>query len=49
MMRHGMHDTLVRFRANEALVAQVRAKAEHRSMTVSELVRAAVRRELEAA
>ena len=46
-MRPGMHDTLVRFRANDALVAQVRAKAERRSMTVSELIRAAVRRELE--
>lgn len=44
-----MQNSLVQIRMTDRLAADVRAKAERRSMTVSELIRAAVRRELEAA
>jgi len=44
-----MQNSLVQVRMNDRLVRDVRAKAERQSMTVSELIRTAVRRELEAA
>lgn len=44
-----MKSTQFQFLIADRLLAEAREKAERRSMTVSELVRAAVRRELEAA
>jgi predicted DNA binding CopG/RHH family protein len=49
-MRHQTHDQIIRFRANEALLSALRAKAERRCMSPSELLRDVLRREvLEAA
>ena len=45
-MRQPVHSALVRFRANEALVAQAEAKARREGMTLSELMRHALRREV---
>lgn len=45
-MRPGVHGSLIRFRVNEALVAEAEAKARRDGMTLSELVRQAVRREV---
>ena len=45
-MRGQVHNSLVRFRANEALVAEAEAKARAEGMTLSELIRQAVRREV---
>lgn len=42
----GIHDGLIRVRANEALIAQAEAKARRDGMTLSEFVRHAVRREV---
>jgi predicted DNA binding CopG/RHH family protein len=47
-MRNHVHDTPVRFRANEHLLAAARLKAEQRGMSVSELLRAALRKEIDA-
>ena len=41
-----MQNTLVQFRIAERLAAEMRAQAARNSMTVSELLRSAVRREL---
>lgn len=46
-MRRSVHDSTVRFRANEELVAQAEAKARRSGMTLSELIRQAMRRELQ--
>ncbi len=43
----GVHDSLARFRANEALLAAAQKKARRDGMTFSELMRHALRRELE--
>ena len=48
-MRRNVHDTAVRVRLNEALLRRAEQSAVDRGMSVSELVRHAVRRELEAA
>lgn len=48
-MRRNVHDTAVNFRLNEALFRRAEQRAVDRGMSVSELVRHAVRRELEAA
>ncbi len=45
-MRRSIHDTKLMLRANEALLAQARAKAEQEGMTLSEFIRHAVRREV---
>lgn len=45
-MRSGIQDGLIRVRANEALIARAEAMARQEGMTLSELVRQAVRREL---
>jgi antitoxin component of RelBE/YafQ-DinJ toxin-antitoxin module len=45
-MKPGVHDSLIRFRVNEELVAAAEAKARREGMTLSELVRQAVRREV---
>lgn len=39
-------DITVRFRVNEALAASAAAKARREGMTLSELIRAALRREM---
>lgn len=38
-----VHDSLAKFRVNEALLAKARAKAEREGMSLSELLRHAVR------
>jgi len=45
-MRASVHDSLIRCRVNEQLVAQASAIARREGMTLSELVRQAVRREV---
>lgn len=45
-MRQPVHDSLVRFRASEALIAEAEARARQRHMTLSELLRQVVRREV---
>ncbi len=45
-MRSGVHDGLIRTRANKALIAEAAAKARQENMTLSELVRQALRREV---
>lgn len=45
-MKKPLHGALVRFRVNEALVAEAEAKARREAMTLSELMRHALRREL---
>lgn len=45
-MRNQVHDMNVRVRVNEALLAKAVAKAEREGMSLSELVRHALRREL---
>lgn len=42
-MRPNVHDTVIRCRANEALVAAAARAAEREAMTLSELVRDAIR------
>jgi antitoxin component of RelBE/YafQ-DinJ toxin-antitoxin module len=42
-----MKNSLVQFRVSERLRAEMAATAVRKSMTVSELIRAAVRRQLE--
>jgi hypothetical protein len=49
MQRPIHHDALVRFRANQALIAKAEAEARTRSLKHSEFMRHAVRRELEPA
>lgn len=45
-MRSNVHDTHVRFRANAALIARAEQVAAKQGMSVSELMRAALRREV---
>jgi antitoxin component of RelBE/YafQ-DinJ toxin-antitoxin module len=45
-MKMPVHDSLVRFRVNQDLVAEAEAKARAEGMTLSELIRQAVRREV---
>lgn len=45
-MREFTHDTLVHFRANGVLVAMAERHARERSMSLSELMRHAVRNEV---
>ena len=45
-MRQAVHDSAISIRLNEALAARALAKAEREGMTLSELIRHAVRREL---
>lgn len=45
-MRSVVHDIPVRFRANVRLLAAARSKAEREGMTMSELMRSALRREI---
>ena len=42
-MRPFVHDSIIRFRANQALVAAAERKAQREGMTVSELMRQALR------
>lgn len=44
-----IHDHTARFRANAAFLAEAKLRAERRHMTFSELMRHALRRELEEA
>lgn len=44
--RAPVHDAAIRFRVNEALLAQAESCARRNGMTVSELLRNALRREL---
>ncbi|WP_417592540.1 ribbon-helix-helix protein, CopG family [Parasphingorhabdus sp.] len=46
-MRGQIHHTPVRFRVNEAILAKAQAKAERQGMSLSELLRHALRAELE--
>jgi predicted HicB family RNase H-like nuclease len=45
-MRNQVHDSAIRCRVSEALLAKAIAKAEREGMSLSELVRAALRKEL---
>jgi antitoxin component of RelBE/YafQ-DinJ toxin-antitoxin module len=45
-MRAQVHDMPVRFRVNEALLSKAMQKAEREGMSLSELMRSALRREL---
>jgi hypothetical protein len=45
-MRTEVHNTLARFRVNDALLASATERARREGMTLSELIRAALRREL---
>lgn len=45
-MRTEVHNTLARFRVNDALIASAAAKARSDGMTLSEFIRAAIRREV---
>ena len=45
-MRHAVHDSVIRFRVNEALMTAAEAKARQEGMTLSEFLRQAVRREV---
>lgn len=42
-MRRSVHDTVARFRVNEQLLAQAEIAARKQGMSLSELIRAAVR------
>jgi hypothetical protein len=42
----GIHDTVVKFRANAALVASVNHRARRNGMTMAEYLRAVVRRDV---
>ncbi len=42
-MRHSVHDSLVKFRANAALVAKLKAVARQEHKTPSEYMREAIR------
>ena len=42
-MRCNVHNSMVRFRANEALIAAAAEKAQREGMSLSELLRHAVR------
>lgn len=48
-MRANNHDSVVRFRANARLVASADSYARSQGMSLSELLRQALRRELRAA
>lgn len=41
-----VHDTPVKFRVNNAILAKAQAKASSEGMSLSELMRSALRREL---
>ena len=45
-VKRSVHGALVRFRVNESLVAEAEARARRDAMTLSELMRHALRREL---
>lgn len=45
-MRGHVHNAAVRFRVSDALLAAATAKAKHEGMSLSELLRHAVRREV---
>lgn len=45
-MRNEVHNSIVRFRVNDALLVAASTKAKQEGMSVSELMRAALRREL---
>lgn len=45
-MRNDVHNSMVRFRVNDALLAAASVKAKQEGMSVSELMRSALRREL---
>jgi len=45
-MRSCIHDAPVQFRANVRLLAAARSKAERQGMSLSELMRSALRREI---
>ena len=45
-MRAQVHDMPVRFRVNEMLLSKAMQKAEREGMSLSELMRSALRREL---
>lgn len=45
-MRGNVHNSIVRFRVNEALIAAAIAKAHREGMSLSELLRHAVRNEV---
>ncbi len=47
-MARTVHNQLAQFRVNDALLASAAAKARRDGMTLSELMRAALRRELNA-
>lgn len=42
-----VHDVPIRFRVNNALLARAQAKASSEGMSLSELMRSALRRELQ--
>ena len=46
-MRRPTHDIEARFRINGHLIASAKARAEQQGMTLSELIRQALRRELQ--
>lgn len=48
-MRTAVHDTVTVFRANKRLVEKAAAKAEREGMSLSELMRQALRREVKEA
>ncbi len=48
-MRQNVHDTVARFRINHRLLTAAEIEAERKGMSLSELMRHALRRELEAA
>lgn len=45
-MRNDVHNSMVRFRVNDALLSAACSKAKQEGMSVSELMRSALRREL---
>lgn len=45
-MRVEVHNTLAQFRVNEALINSAASRARSEGMTLSEFIRAAIRREL---
>ena len=48
-MNRPVHDTLVRFRANQTIVTAAEERARREGMSLSELIRHALRRELQEA
>jgi predicted HicB family RNase H-like nuclease len=46
MMRKPIHTSVIRFRASEQLVAAAEREADRQGMSVSELIRHALRREV---